>query len=220
MRERYDQFRADHGFGLTEEAFAENLAMMGPDVPVDLGLVGGETFRVGPEWRLQILHTPGHSHGHLTVYDPRSRTAIICDAVLWVGLKDHQGERFALAPTYRNVEPYLASIAALERLEIETLATSHFPLMRGPRCRAFFAESRAFAFRAEEMLVELLKERDEGAGLLDIIRAAGPKLGQWPQEGMEAATGFPILGHVERLVAQGVIRAERRDTTLHYTLAR
>jgi glyoxylase-like metal-dependent hydrolase (beta-lactamase superfamily II) len=75
-------------------------ADLGGDCPIDFGLRGGETFRLGPEWRVEIMHLPGHSLGHLGVWDPRSGVAIITDAVLETGIYDRAGNRsFRLAIT-------------------------------------------------------------------------------------------------------------------------
>lgn len=62
----------------------EMLAQLGGDAPVDLGLRGGETIRIAPDRRLEILHLPGHTPGHIGLWDPRDRVAAreFCDRSL------------------------------------------------------------------------------------------------------------------------------------------
>ena len=69
-----------------EEGRAELKAMCGGDAPIDEGLRGGETIRLGDQWRIEVLHLPGHTLGHIGLWDPRSRAAIVIDAVLERGI--------------------------------------------------------------------------------------------------------------------------------------
>ena len=43
----------------------EMLADLGGDAPIDIGLRGGETIRLGRGRRLEVLHLPGHTLGHV-----------------------------------------------------------------------------------------------------------------------------------------------------------
>ena len=45
-------------------------------------LCGGEVFRLGPHLSVEVLHLPGHSAGHIGLWDPATRSAIITDAVV------------------------------------------------------------------------------------------------------------------------------------------
>ena len=72
---------------------------LGGDAPVDVGLHGGETLRLGPDWRVEVLALPGHTPGHLGLWDPRSGAAIIIDAALADGVYDRAGNRL-IPPRY------------------------------------------------------------------------------------------------------------------------
>ena len=75
LRENY-LWHESYGFEEPdEEGRRALLADMGGDCPVDLGLRGGETMRLGADRRVEILHLPGHTFGHLGVWDPASRGA-------------------------------------------------------------------------------------------------------------------------------------------------
>ena len=55
-----------YGFDEPDEAGrAELRASCGGDAPIDIGLRGGETIRLGDDWRVEVLHLPGHTLGHL-----------------------------------------------------------------------------------------------------------------------------------------------------------
>lgn len=52
-----------------------------PPAPIDMGVVGGERLRTkaGPA---HLVHTPGHTPGHLSVYFPRDRLLLAGDALV------------------------------------------------------------------------------------------------------------------------------------------
>src|SRR5215218_5236648 len=50
-----------HGFGPTAEDIAFLERELGGDAPVDVGLRGCETLRLGPSWRVEVLALPGHT---------------------------------------------------------------------------------------------------------------------------------------------------------------
>jgi glyoxylase-like metal-dependent hydrolase (beta-lactamase superfamily II) len=52
-----------YGFGPDEESKDWIFEELGGDSPVDAGLRGGETLRLGPDRRVEILHLPGHTRG-------------------------------------------------------------------------------------------------------------------------------------------------------------
>jgi glyoxylase-like metal-dependent hydrolase (beta-lactamase superfamily II) len=103
----------------------EMLAQLGGDAPVDLGLRGGETIRIGPDRRLEILHLPGHTPGHIGLWDPRDRVAIIIDAALLDGIYDRLGNKL-IPPRYYDADAYRETIRQIRSLEPELLLTAHY----------------------------------------------------------------------------------------------
>ena len=81
-----------YGFGPDEESKDWIRTGLGGDSPVDVGLRGGETLRLGPDWRVEILNLPGHTPGHLGIWDAKNDAAIIIDAALETGIYDRWGE--------------------------------------------------------------------------------------------------------------------------------
>jgi len=175
--------------------------------PVNMTVTGGETVDLGGGWELEIVHVPGHTHGHLAVYDPRSRTLAVADAVLG-DMVPHADGRPAFPPTYRYVDSYLATISRCEALRPELLLTAHYPTMRGDAAPEFLARSRGFVEKVDTVIVdELDAAGSPGLRLQQLLARANPRLGSWPSEGTEGALAFPVVGHLERLLALGRINA-------------
>ena len=212
---RYGEFAADHGIDESDESksFIRNSAR---HVPVDISLQGGEAIRLGADWTVQVLHTPGHSRGHLSVYAARSETLIICDAALWNAVLRKDGKP-AFPPTYRYVESYIATIQRFQAMRVATLLTSHYPIYRGAAVAEFLAESRAYVDRVDQTLLDTLAKAPTPPTMRELCAELGPKLGEWP----DAASIYlvnPLQGHLERLVQYGVVETGRRAGLLTYGL--
>ena len=204
ISKRYGQFTVDHGISDPPEATAWVRAA-GRSVPVHLQLTGGERVRLEPGWEVDILHTPGHSLGHLTVWDPRSRAAIILDAALGRTVPTADG-RPSLPPTYRYVGRYRASLDAIGEMDAHLLLASHEPVMDRAKGRAFLAASRSFSLEAERHILDVLQEHGPLA-TIPLLHAVGPRLGPWPVETVLSALAFPVVGELEHLVEIGCVRA-------------
>jgi glyoxylase-like metal-dependent hydrolase (beta-lactamase superfamily II) len=148
MRERYGWYDA-YGIGYSEETFAWLRDAMGPDTPIDLHLRGGELFRLGPRIAVEILALPGHSPGHVGVWEPSSRTAIVMDAVLGNGLLDTEGNVIHPPPIV-DIAGYEASVRLLQRLVPDRLLTAHYDVMEGGEVSRFLDDSLAFVERARQ----------------------------------------------------------------------
>jgi glyoxylase-like metal-dependent hydrolase (beta-lactamase superfamily II) len=146
MRERYGWYEA-YGIGYPAETFAWLRDAMGPDVPIDVQLRGGEVFRLGPRLSVEILPLPGHSPGHVGVWEPRSRTAIVMDAVMANGLLDTDGN-VVHPPPIVDVAGYEASVRLLQRLAPERLLTAHYDVIEGADVGRFLDDSLVFVERA------------------------------------------------------------------------
>lgn len=201
--ERYDGFRP-YGLRYDPATFASLRGWMftgGPE-PVDLQLRGGERIRlVGDEW-LDVIHVPGHTAGHLALHHPDRRYALIGDAVFGATQLDTDGGQ-AAAPPYVEVAPYRATIDRLAGLDIDTLLTCHYPVMRGPEVGAFLAESRAWSDRADATVERRLREADGPLTLAAAIDRADPELGPFadPRE-----LQWALRGHLDEAVAAGRAR--------------
>lgn len=194
---RYNHYAARHGIAYDETTRAWIRSTLGAPQPVDLTWRGGEILRLGRDWLLEIHHTPGHSFGHLTLFDTRHRIAFTGDAVQGSVYRDTEG-RPALCPTYLYVDQYLQTIRYLENLGAAMLCGCHWPVFRGPEVGQFLAESRQFVELADRLVLEVLRERPRT--LQEIITLLSPRLGEWPRS-VDIELAYALNGHLERLVA-------------------
>ncbi|MCB0105352.1 MAG: MBL fold metallo-hydrolase [Caldilineaceae bacterium] len=216
IRDRYGEFAADHGIDETDDAKA-SIRANSRHVPVNLTLQGGETIRLGADWEVQVLHTPGHSRGHLSVYDPRSNSLVICDATLWNAVLRKDGKP-AFPPTYRYVDTYLASMNRFRAMQVDRLLTSHYPVYHGAGVAEFLAESRAYVDRVDQALLDALAGASTPPTMRELCTTLGPKLGEWPAEASIYLVN-PFQSHLERLVQYGTVKTGRRDGLMTYQLA-
>lgn len=148
--------RARHGGPVYAHAWTA------PKVGADRALAGGETIELaqapgGQPWRLEVVFTPGHTPGHLALYEPVSGTIVAGDLVS--GLST-----VVIDPPEGDMTAYLASLATLLERPSTLLLPGHGPPMGGPRHRLrFYLEHRAWR---EGRIVSAL---DGGARTLEEI---------------------------------------------------
>ncbi|MBA3450263.1 MAG: MBL fold metallo-hydrolase [Chloroflexia bacterium] len=202
LRERYGWYAA-HGpdADYDDDTKAWLRDAMGPDVPVDLHLAGGEWFRLGPGLTVEVLHLPGHSNGHIGLWDPSSQTAIVTDAVLGAGLLNSEGEVIH-PPPYVLIAEYEATVRRLQGLAPERLLTAHYAVMEGDEVDRFLSESLAFVARARAAIADVL-ERSEDVTLAGLLATLNPILG--PFTSMAIELGGPIRAHLQELIASGQV---------------
>ncbi|HEX4168089.1 MAG TPA: MBL fold metallo-hydrolase [Bryobacteraceae bacterium] len=200
---RYCAYAEPHGLEYDADAKRWMCEMLGQAQPVDWTWSGGETLRLGRDWVVKIHHTPGHSAGHISVFDPRNKVMLSGDAVQGSVYLDVDGKP-ALCPTYTRVDTYLATVRYFESLPIDKLLTCHWPVMTGSEVSEFLAETRRFVELAQELIVKELRAAPEGMTLRELITATGPKLGSWPRE-IDAELMYALAGNVEHLTASGAV---------------
>jgi glyoxylase-like metal-dependent hydrolase (beta-lactamase superfamily II) len=183
LAENYSWYEA-YGFGLPEDMKQWILAELGGDSPIDIGLRGGETLRLGPGWRVELVHLPGHTPGHLGIWDPRSRTALIVDAVLERGIYDRAGT-LLIPPRYYDAQAYRATIERVRSLQPELLLTAHFPVMDRAEAAAFLDRSLAFVDELETAVRDAVAEGV--ADLWELTRRAAEQVGPYPEPIAELA---------------------------------
>jgi glyoxylase-like metal-dependent hydrolase (beta-lactamase superfamily II) len=168
-----------YGFDEPDEAGRTELrAMCGGDAPIDLGLRGGETVRLGDGWRVEVLHLPGHTFGHLGIWDPRSRAAIIIDAVLERGIYSRDGA-LLIPPRVYDLTAYRTTIRRLRALEPDLLLTAHYPVMDRTEGRKFLDRSLAFT---DEVEAAVRAELAAGTtALWPLTRRLDERLGPYPE---------------------------------------
>ncbi len=212
MPERYGWY-ADHGLAYEPEVFAWLRDALGPDTPVDIHLRAGERIRLGPRLTVEVLHLPGHTAGHLGLWDAASRTAIVMDAVMGRGLLDMQGNVIH-PPPYFDVEQYLGSARALQALAPQRLLTAHYDVIEGAEVERFLADTIAFVEDAGRIVERSLTEAGE-LTLQEALAKADPQLG--PFTSMPNELAGSLRAHLRQLVKEG--RAEEDPSGLRWTTA-
>lgn len=210
VAERADGF-GDFGWSETPETLAWARSVTA-EAALDATVCGGEQIELGGIV-IEVLHVPGHSSGHLALWEPASRTVLVSDAVLGRSVDLADGTP-AFPPTYRFVDEYLSSVRAIESLHAHTLLTAHYPTMTGDEVQAFLDASRDFAAELDDLVLTAVKEAD-GVSFEGILAKVNPIAGDWPEEGTLGALAYPVAGHLERLETRGAVRSDGigRDRT-------
>ncbi len=175
-----------YGFGPDEDSLDWIRRELGGDPPIDAGLRGGETMRLGPDRRVEILHLPGHTLGHLGIWDPKNDAAIIIDAALETGIYDREGNRL-LPPRYFDATLYQGTIRKLQTLRPEHLLTAHYPPMQGEEALDFLSRSLNFTVQVHRVVNEGI--RDGTTDLWELTKRADAELGPYPEFMTELGAG-------------------------------
>jgi len=162
----------EYGFGPSAEDVAFLEHELGGDAPIDAGLQGGETLRLGPGRELEVLALPGHTLGHLGLWDAETGAAIVIDAVLADGVYDRAGNRL-IPPRYYTAAGYEATIRRLRALDPDLLLTAHYDVMERAEAREFLDRSLDFV-RAVRSAVRAARTTDLRALTAEVDAAVGP----------------------------------------------
>lgn len=209
--QRYNFLAREHGLGFGREG----LVYSPRRCKIEAKLSANEIIEISPGWNLHVWHVPGHSEGHLAIYDENHRAAFTSDAVQAGGYPTITGGT-AFGPTYYTVNAYLATIDFLENQPIDHLFTGHWPSSHHAETKQFLSQSRQFVERLDECLIAYLKQRPRGATLQTLLNDVGPKLGHWPKDA-GIFLQFAMFGHVERLTQNGMLRSGK-SCPIEYSL--
>ncbi|MBI4496968.1 MAG: MBL fold metallo-hydrolase [Chloroflexi bacterium] len=196
LRERYGKYHPN--WGQSDEELARALW---PASRVDRVLEEGDHVEVGDRV-FQVIHTPGHTPGSISLLDAATGTLFCGDAL------QCEGQPGGL-PNYTDLDPYLLSLEKIEQMEITTLIPQHvyLPLgksvYQGREIRAFLRECHDALDRYDTQVMETLSvgrpltlgEVMQGMHQLNSIE--GPPT---------IASVSCTTAHLERLAARGTIR--------------
>ncbi len=199
IEERYREFAPAHDIDIDRET-ADWCHEVATAAPVGLAIEGPIPIELGGR-RVEVIPTPGHSHGSISVWDETSGAALVSDAVLGDGVHLADG-RPAFPPTYRYPTPYRTTIAALEQLDPAWLLTAHEPVMDRDAGRPFLALSRSFADRLEAAAIAELRQADTPRSTSELIDLLAPRMGSWDRSAW-SSLAYELVGHLEELAAEG-----------------
>ena len=175
---------------------------LGPDVRVDLQLTGDELFALADDWVVRVLHLPGHSDGHLGLYDEKNKAVIIIDAILWRGLLD-MNDVVISPPPYSLVQPYLNAIDLVLNLDFQYIYTGHYANKVGDEARQWLEESKVFVQDCRDAALDALTEANTPLTLAAIHAGVDQRLGPFTAFAVELAK--PVYAHLEQLVVEGIV---------------
>jgi glyoxylase-like metal-dependent hydrolase (beta-lactamase superfamily II) len=214
---RYDAYRQDHGIFFDSRTAQEIRDCSSQPQAVSFTFIGGEILRLGEDRILEVWHLPGHSHGHLGIYDRKHRVLYYGDAIQGAGYQALDGS-WKLCPTYLYVDPYLQTIQTIENSDVQMIVGCHWPVRRSPQAiRQFCYESRNFVTQADRLITEYLREHTSGVSLRELCEQLSQRLGAWPQDiHLELSNAFS--GHLDRGVKMGRFEADRSRWPFLYRL--
>jgi glyoxylase-like metal-dependent hydrolase (beta-lactamase superfamily II) len=154
---------------------------------IDRPLTGGMTLSVDGV-RLEAIDTPGHSPGHVALYEPASRTLIAGDLVSGHGT-------VGIFPPHGKMSEYFASLERAQRLGARTIVPGHGPtLTQPPDLFAQYIERRTTRER------EIYAAVAQGpATIEEMLPGLYPDVS--PQ--FRRAAAATILAHLEKLREEG-----------------
>lgn len=121
------------------------------DVPVDRTLADGDVID-STEYRLRVIHTPGHASNHLCFYLEEERTLFTGDHVMG-------GSTVVIAPPDGDMAAYLRSLDAIRLPRLAAIAPGHGHVITDPIAAIDAVVAHRLAREAQ---------------VLDAVRTGGP----------------------------------------------
>jgi len=202
MADRYGRYEGD-GIEYGDELKTWLRDVMGPDERVDVALRGGESIAVRDR-RVRVLHTPGHTRGHVMLYDSAHDLVIGADGFFGRGLQDVDGN-YIQPPPYFLYPEYEHTIRLVESLSPETVSFTHYELLERDDLRSFVDESLAFSAEFEQLTLELAAE-----GPVTLEAAIQETVERRGSFGLDLDLAFPLSAHFRDLTERG----ELEETTV------
>lgn len=156
--------------------------------------------------KLEFLWTPGHSPGHLCLYQRERRVLFSGDQML-----ERITPNISWEPDCDALGHYLDSLRALQRMDIETVLPSHGQPFTGHRA----------------WVSQTVAHHEERCAGLRLALAAEPMTANqltlriWPRELSPLHHHFAvleILAHLDHMQRRGELRSEPRDGALLWSL--
>ena len=208
--DRYNEFEKEHGFAESKDA-KDFMMTVAFETNVDIGFAGNERIDLGGRY-VEILHTPGHSWGHVSILDEKSRAIIIGDAVLGNSVLLADGQP-AFPPTYRFVEAYRSTIRLLKGYQSSEILTSHYPRYVGQAGTDFLDLSLNYTDLIEQICLDTLKSAGKALTMMELIEIAHDRMGVWADPAYKYLA-YPVLGHLEVLESYQKIKRSKNSAGL------
>lgn len=202
---RYDAYRAKHCHHYPDAVKGAVLGLLGSARKMDTTFAEGDKISLADDWVVEVVSLPGHSHGHLGVYDRKHGVLLGGDAIQGAVYLDVNGKA-ALCPTYLYPQEYLRTIEKIRALNPAVYAGCHWPVVRDAEVGVFCDESRDFVLKAESLILAEIKNTPGGLTLGELCTRVGPMLGSWPAS-VNHELCYAFSGHLDDLESRGLIKA-------------
>lgn len=181
--------------------------MLGPGIRVQRVLNDGDVVDVESGWRLEVIHAPGHTPGHIALHDHRSNSLLVGDAVL---------EPDVLPPAYYDALVYIETQHRLMAVGARRLLGCHFAMKEGREVGDFVRRAAEHASESHGVVGEILASAPRPVHLATVAEALRSHfgLGDIPQRWVWAAYGhlvaFERIGEAVRQPWNGLPAWTRR----------
>jgi glyoxylase-like metal-dependent hydrolase (beta-lactamase superfamily II) len=203
MTDRYGRYSAD-GITYDDDVTGWLRGMMGPDDRVDVALRGGESIAVADR-RLEVLHTPGHTRGHVMLYDPAHGLVIGADGFFGRGLCD-VNDTYLQPPPYLFYPEYENTIQLVDALDPETLSFTHYELLEGADIGSFIEESLDTVAEFETLARDLA-----ASGPITLEGAIDETVQRLGSFGLDLDLAHPLSAHFRDLTERGELAETTAD---------
>jgi glyoxylase-like metal-dependent hydrolase (beta-lactamase superfamily II) len=169
-------------------------------------LKSGDTIQIG-DYRFECIHTPGHTKGHMCLFDPSSRVLVAGDHIL----NDITPTIQLWSHDENPLREYLASLEKVFKLNVDRVLPGHRRIFGN--CRARIRElKRHHQVRADEIISILEKGRRNAYQLASQMTwdIAYESWDQFPLAQKWFSTG-EANAHLRYLEGKGKIRGEMQD---------
>ena len=153
----------------------------------------GDTLRVGG-LTLRMVHTPGHTAGHLSPFLEDGRILFAGDNVLGVGTT------VVPPPPHGDMAQYIESLRKMQSLEAELMCCGHGPVVKEPNRK--LQELIDHRHEREEQILSLVGEGHDTVKKL--VRAIYPEL----DKRLLGMAQSQVLSHLSKLEREGRARTE------------
>jgi glyoxylase-like metal-dependent hydrolase (beta-lactamase superfamily II) len=161
-----------------------------PDLKVDRTITDGDTID-GTEFRLEVLHTPGHAPNHLCFYLDEERMLFTGDTIL-------DGMYSVVSPkSGGDMAKYIATLERLRKMRLSKIAPGHGDVIEEPRAR--IDEYLQHRLAREKQILKILKKGP--AKVSEIVATLYPDT---PEPLLEVAAK-QVHAHLLKLRAEGKV---------------
>ncbi len=175
----------------------------------------GDILRVS-DFEFECIETPGHSKGHMCLYEPNRKILVAGDHIL----DDITPTITLWSDEWNPLKEYLASLDKVSQLDIELVLPGHREVFRNPKER--IQELKDHHQRRLDEIISILEKGGKSAFQVASQMTWDIVYDSWdlfpvPQKWF--ATGEAI-SHLKYLEEEGVIQKETRKQTRIYSLSR